>query len=694
MLRPRKTFSRLAEYTDARQLAWPAAIGVASSLSDGSVLAATLLAGNRTPQAHLSAAIILAGAYWLVFSGLVYLLARRFGGRPPARSEWSGPDGRSGPGDWTGFLRFQGLLGLATTPTLAAAVVAQLVSVAESVGLGVGTAGTIRSVAVSGASLLSIFLLFYALRDGWGLTSRAGASTLVLVMLASGMAVNHMVSKTVTVAYPTTASLREVAAGGAGHQPALSGRLVALGVQIIRPSIGGLEPGDVVVFDRDEPAPSGEWLAVGRVAAVSGESVVIKTEAGAGDLLPKAVVQGRLSPLQLLALRWPFPPLAYDPLSRLDWTKPGLPVEPGSPEGAVGDFLRTLQAFQGGEVPTQWGGRTLDPEADAASLKAIRKAFSLAGDLAYWRIVSRADEEAGTVLVTAYLRFRGYGDMGMLFQLSKNHGQWEVVHFGTERGFRPWKAPKWQTASTPHLKLHVWPGYQSELTVLEQQGEEAFTQAAAPLTRALKNTSALPEGFEGPVDVYVYDSVSSLNGATGLRLGESVNGVWTAGAVHLVQHQATGTNTAELVASLTHEINHGLLERYVRWKTPSGAVLQPVPKWITEGLAESVEGFPRSWGPFLTWAAAGQALLPTIEEVARFEPELRYRYELALSFVLYLEGRFGEGTVMQVVDAICQGRKWPRGLESVTGEIIDDLTKGWHQWLAAYTQWPASRTGP
>ncbi|MDP2872370.1 MAG: peptidase MA family metallohydrolase [Bacillota bacterium] len=367
----------------------------------------------------------------------------------------------------------------------------------------------------------------------------------------------------------------------------------------------------------------------------------------------------------------------------LDWPAAGLAVLPGTPEETVDGFLEAIardDMESAAKLLTARYGSMDGPEL----AKQLSDSLRQAGGLTRWLLVSRQDGDP--VLLTVYAHFARAGEMVMTAEVFSDAAGWRMGNLRTGDGTNPrWRPPTWETANTPRLRFHAWPGLAvRDLTMLLERGEEAFGLALGPFRGADQGVLAL---MSEQVDVFIYDSGISLSAAVGEALPDWVVGTWRGGAVHLITQ---GPNTREgqplLFEYLTHELNHAILSRYLQVRALK---LVAVPAWLPEGMAglaaRQLSGARRAG--FASEAARAQP--PALTDLARTftHNQVQYRYEYSFAFCEYLCGRFGAETLRHLVDAICEGATPSTALELATGQEMATLTASWHAWLQGGLVW-------
>lgn len=116
------------------------------------------------------------------------------------------------------------------------------------------------------------------------------------------------------------------------------------------------------------------------------------------------------------------------------------------------------------------------------------------------------------------------------------------------------------------------------------------------------------------------------------------------------------------------------------------------PRWLEEGLAELASGRRPDLAERSTlgnWARAG-ALPPLAELTASFPPHApagARAYEVALSFMAWLDAQQGGGGAQRLLRALERGASLDAALHEACGLDLFDAEQAWHQALASDEPW-------
>lgn len=191
----------------------------------------------------------------------------------------------------------------------------------------------------------------------------------------------------------------------------------------------------------------------------------------------------------------------------------------------------------------------------------------------------------------------------------------------------------------------------------------------------------LPDATFMPIRVYVYPSAADLRAA--LRLSGRD---WVAGhaapdlGVILVSVVNTRTATADLRRAIPHELVHVLLHQ-----SASGDGAGQIPAWFNEGLATYVEENPNpNYDVVLKTAVANQSTLPLLELCESFpatEEAAVLAYAQSLSFISYLQSRFGNQAIGQIILAHRDGADCQAAVARALRISLIDLNEDWLEQL-------------
>ena len=158
------------------------------------------------------------------------------------------------------------------------------------------------------------------------------------------------------------------------------------------------------------------------------------------------------------------------------------------------------------------------------------------------------------------------------------------------------------------------------------------------------------------------------------------------GLVLIHQRALVPGTDSDLPGTLRHELAHlalgPLQARRGAW----------FPRWLEEGLAELASGRRPDLAERSTlgnWARAGA--LPRLEELAgSFPPHApagARAYQVALSFLAWVDARQGGGGARRLLRALDQGASLEAAMQAATGLDLFDAEQAWREALAADEPW-------
>ena len=218
------------------------------------------------------------------------------------------------------------------------------------------------------------------------------------------------------------------------------------------------------------------------------------------------------------------------------------------------------------------------------------------------------------------------------------------------------------------------------------EGDAAFGQKIQEIARdGLKAaTTLLPVSPELPLRIYVYPDVASMQTALTLT-GQA----WTSGhaspdvGVILVSNDSTSTELIEMERQIPHELMH-ILEYQV-----AGQSYASIPAWLNEGLATSVELYPNpDLQRVLNEAQAKDSLLSLSSLCEGFPQDAlpaQLAYAQSVSFVTYLNGRFGSDIFKQLLENASSNQTCANLVSSTLLVSLDDLQQDWFDTVFAST---------
>jgi hypothetical protein len=224
-----------------------------------------------------------------------------------------------------------------------------------------------------------------------------------------------------------------------------------------------------------------------------------------------------------------------------------------------------------------------------------------------------------------------------------------------------------------------WESSETELFIINWiDGADNFGQKAQQIARdGLKAaTNLLPVTPDLPIRIYVYPDVTSLQQALTLT-GQP----WTAGhaspdiGVLLVSNGNQSAELIEMERQIPHEIIH-ILEYKL-----AGESYSAIPAWLSEGLATSVELYPDPDLQRVLHEAETSGSLLSISSLCDSFPQdaktAQLAYAQSLSFVNFLNGRFGSQVFTKLIENAASGQTCTNAVSAATGVTLDQLEKDW-----------------
>lgn len=209
-------------------------------------------------------------------------------------------------------------------------------------------------------------------------------------------------------------------------------------------------------------------------------------------------------------------------------------------------------------------------------------------------------------------------------------------------------------------------------------GAESFGQKVQEIARdGLKAaTNLLPVTPDFPIRIYVYPDVNALQQALTLT-GQP----WTAGhaspdiGVLLVSNGSQSAELIEMERQIPHELMHILEYKF------AGESYAAIPAWLNEGLATSVELYPDpDLQRILNEAQTNGSLLPIASLCDGFPQDAKtaqLAYAQSVSFVNYLNGRFGSHIFAKLIENAASGQTCENAVNAATDVPLDQLEKDW-----------------
>ncbi|RMG92721.1 MAG: hypothetical protein D6706_16305 [Chloroflexi bacterium] len=178
------------------------------------------------------------------------------------------------------------------------------------------------------------------------------------------------------------------------------------------------------------------------------------------------------------------------------------------------------------------------------------------------------------------------------------------------------------------------------------------------------------------LDVYVYPSAADLRAA--LRLtGRDWVGAHAEPELGVLLVTAVNSRTAatDLRRSVPHELTHWLLYQAVT------ANYESVPLWFNEGLATLAESSPDPvYDLLLETAVNNNDLIPFSQLCHQFptsRDEALLAYAQSVSLVSYIQLRYGDSAIRQMVDAFADGADCETAVFRTLNLTLNDLVSDW-----------------
>ena len=188
----------------------------------------------------------------------------------------------------------------------------------------------------------------------------------------------------------------------------------------------------------------------------------------------------------------------------------------------------------------------------------------------------------------------------------------------------------------------------------------------------------IPNAPDSGFDVYVYPSSADLRAA--LRL---TGRDWVGAHAHpelgvlLVTAVNNRTAATDLRQSIPHEMVHYDLYRVL------GVNYENLPAWFNEGLASLIESNPNpNYELVLKTAVANQSTIPFAQLCERFplaEDQAILAYAQSLSLLEYIQDRYGNSGIQQLIAAYADGGDCDSGLMQAVGLNLTEIEQAWLQ---------------
>jgi hypothetical protein len=126
----------------------------------------------------------------------------------------------------------------------------------------------------------------------------------------------------------------------------------------------------------------------------------------------------------------------------------------------------------------------------------------------------------------------------------------------------------------------------------------------------------------------------------------------------------------ELVAIITHELTHALVAQ---------ATGDNAPRWFQEAVAQRFELVPVQENAFHDRAPETVLPVPLLDAVMD-EATDEDTYRIALTFLRFLESRYGETAIAKLIASFAEGKNSDEALLALTGKSLDALNRDFRAW--------------
>lgn len=227
---------------------------------------------------------------------------------------------------------------------------------------------------------------------------------------------------------------------------------------------------------------------------------------------------------------------------------------------------------------------------------------------------------------------------------------------------------EWQSLAQNGVTVN-WTG---DEVGLGQLAQDIVAETQPLLAELIPNLPAA--GF----DLYIYPSSADLRAA--LRL---TGRGWVGAHAHpelgvlLVTAVNIRTAATDLRQSIPHEMVHYYLYQVL------GVHYERLPVWFNEGLASLIEPTPNpNYERVLETAVATKTTIPFAQLCARFplaEDQALLAYAQSLSLLEYIQDRYGNSGIQQLLAAYANGGDCQSGVEQAFGLTMLELEQAWLQ---------------
>ncbi|KAF0112358.1 MAG: hypothetical protein FD147_231 [Chloroflexi bacterium] len=227
----------------------------------------------------------------------------------------------------------------------------------------------------------------------------------------------------------------------------------------------------------------------------------------------------------------------------------------------------------------------------------------------------------------------------------------------------------------------LWKSNESNLFQISWvEGDTSYGQKLQDIAREgfIKATQILPVAPELPIRIYVYPGIEKMQEAIALT-----NQSWAAGhsspdiGVILVSNGSPPAKLIEMERQIPHELMH-ILQYQI-----AGAQYRNIPVWLSEGLATYAEIYP---DPDLervlneSYESGNLILFESLcSGFSQDAATAQLGYAQSVSFVNYLNGRFGSEFFPELIENSKSGQNCTNSIESVLHISLAQLQKDWQE---------------
>lgn len=227
----------------------------------------------------------------------------------------------------------------------------------------------------------------------------------------------------------------------------------------------------------------------------------------------------------------------------------------------------------------------------------------------------------------------------------------------------------WRENSRANVKIHWY------------AGDDAFGAAALDAAAAgmLEINNIYPVALDQPVHVYIYSNVEDLR--TTLQFDGPE---WAGGhanpqlGIVFVAIAPSDTQKIEMETLIPHELAHVMMYRAI-----GAEAYNKQPIWLLEGFATNMELYPNlGYEEALKAAAAQEILIPFMDLSGSFPADSGSAYQAyaqSESFLNYIRGAYGEGSIAKLTSAYAEGLSPSAGATKALGIPLPQLDASWRE---------------